>query len=98
MREAAEVLAPVHDDVVVIGATGLEAAFAGSDARTTATTDVDCAFSIDGAAVVIAHLEEEGLARSDEPHERGFTWVREGLKVQLIRPPARAPRPPVSGL
>jgi hypothetical protein len=98
MREAAEVLQPVRDEVVVIGATALEAALWGTGARSAATTDVDCAVGMRSAAAVIDQLESAGLAPSEEPHERGFTWVRYGIKVQLIRPPARVANPPVSRL
>jgi hypothetical protein len=98
MREAADVLRPVRGEVVVIGATALEAALAGTDARSAATIDVDCAVGMNSAEAVIDQLESAGLTPSDEPHERGFTWVREDMKVQLIRPAARVVRPPVSGL
>lgn len=96
MRDAADVLAPVKDDVVVIGATALEAALAGKDTRATATTDVDCGVRVDSAARVIAELERAGLRQSEVAHERDFTWVRDDLKVQLIRPPARTVAPPVA--
>jgi hypothetical protein len=52
LREAAQVLAPVSDRIVVIGALALEAALAGRDARSAATTDVDCAVEIDAAMAV----------------------------------------------
>lgn len=98
MREAADVLRPVRDRVVVIGAVALEAALFGSDASSAATTDVDCAVDMASAPDVIAHLEATGLKPSDQAHERGFTWQRDGLKVQLIRPPARVASPPASRL
>ena len=98
MRDAADVLAPVYDSVVVIGATAIEAALAGHDARSTATTDVDCAVEPDAAERVIDRLESEGLVRSELPQEAAFTWVREGLKVQLIRPPTRTASPRVQRL
>jgi hypothetical protein len=98
MREAADVLDGVSSEVVVIGAVALEAALSGYDARSAATTDVDGAVTIESAATVIAHIERAGLKPSDEPHERGFTWVRGGLKIQLVRPPARVTRAPVSSL
>lgn len=41
MHDVAEVLATVRDDVTVIGAIALEAALAGRDVRSAATTDVD---------------------------------------------------------
>ncbi|HEV2773028.1 MAG TPA: hypothetical protein VGV57_09430 [Thermoleophilaceae bacterium] len=98
MRQAADVLDGVTSEVVVIGAVALEVALAGRQARSAATLDVDGAVSIASAPAVIARLEEAGLKASKEPRERGFTWLREGLKIQLIRPPARVSRPPVSGL
>jgi hypothetical protein len=98
MREAADVLRGVSGEVVVIGAVALEAALAGRDARSAATTDLDGAVKIGSAAAVISHLENAGLKPSGEAHERGFTCVRDGLKIQLIRPPARVSRPPVSDL
>ena len=98
MRDAAEVLADASSQVVVIGAVALEAALAGRDARSAATTDVDCAVTVESAPQVIDHLEGAGMKRSDVPHERPFTWVRNGLKVQLIRPPARMVKPPTSEL
>jgi hypothetical protein len=98
MSEAADVLAGVSDRLVVIGAVALEAALAGKDARSAATTDIDCAVEIRSAALVIAHLEQKGMRPSDVPHEKGFTWVRDGLRVQLLRPPAPVRSPPVSRL
>jgi hypothetical protein len=35
---------------------------------------------------VVAHLEDQGLVRSDLPHEEPFTWVADGIKVQVVRP------------
>ena len=98
MREAADVLRGVREEVVVIGALALEAALSERDARSAATTDLDGVVTIESAAAVISHLEDAGLKPSHEPHERGFTWVRDGLKIQLIRPPTRVSSPPVSGL
>jgi hypothetical protein len=40
MREAAEVLAPVRDDIVVIGAVAVQVALDGYDAALTPTRDV----------------------------------------------------------
>lgn len=98
MRGAADVLHGVASEVVVIGAVALEAALSGYDARSAATTDVDGAVTITSAPTVIAHIERAGLKPSDEPHERGFTWVRGSLKIQLIRPPARVTGAAVSRL
>lgn len=63
MQEAADALEPIRDEVVVIGAIALEAALAGRDARSAATTDVDCAVDMGSAAAVISALEDAGLYR-----------------------------------
>lgn len=86
LREAAEVLAPVRDDVVVIGASAVRVALDGRDVAVTPTRDVDAGTRIEVVERVVAELEKAGLIPSPEPHERTFTWVRGTLKVQLIRP------------
>lgn len=106
LREAAEVLAPVRDDVVLVGAAALEIALYGKTATVTPTRDVDIVVSVDQAAEVIRHLLDAALEPSTEAHERGFTWVRGDLKVQLVRgfhpfpkpPAARLPGNPVFGM
>jgi hypothetical protein len=86
MEEAAEVVAPVRDDVVVFGAVALVVALNATPARITPTRDVDLIVRADRAQDVIRHLERSGLERSSVPHERSFTWVRDDPKVQLVRP------------
>jgi hypothetical protein len=98
LAEAAEVLGPVRDDVVVIGAAALEVALADSlSVAVTPTRDVDVVVSVERAADVVSHLESVGLRPSDVPYERGFTWVRGDVKVQLVRPFHPFPKPPADG-
>lgn len=101
VREAAEVLAPIWEDVVVIGAAALQILLAddldGSTPRAAATRDLDIAIvtptrDVDLAVearladAIVARLEEAGLEPSEEPYERGYTWIRNDLKIQLVRP------------
>ena len=92
LREAADVLAPVRDDVVVIGATAVQIALAGREAAVTPTRDIDAGTRTEAVDRIVARLEQAGMTRSTEPHESGFTWVRGTLKVQLIRPYHPFPR------
>ena len=86
LQEAAEVLAPVRDIAVVIGAAALEVALTDAvDVAITPTRDVDMVVPTDRAGEVVSYLEDAGLERSAIPHERPFTWVRGDLKVQLVR-------------
>lgn len=99
LAEAADVLGPIRDYAVVIGATALEVAL--SDARSaviTPTRDVDVVVPADRAREVVDHLEASGLRRSDVAHERAFTWVRGELKVQLVRSFHPFPKPPATSL
>lgn len=99
LAEAAEVLGPVKDSVVVVGAAALEVALADSAGVViTPTRDVDVVVPVDRAKEVVTHLESAELKRSDEPHERAFTWVRGDLKVQLVRTFHPFPKPPARGL
>jgi hypothetical protein len=107
LAEAAEVLGPVRDELVVIGAAALEVALADSPSvAITPTRDVDVVVSVERAVDVVSHLESAGLRPSDVPYERGFTWVRGDVKVQLVRtfhpflkPPAdRFPENPAVGM
>jgi hypothetical protein len=110
LAEAAEVLEPFRDHVVVVGAAALEVALSGvvSVATTatrdldlvviTPTRDVDVVVPVDRAGEVVGHLEAVGLHRSDVPHERAFTWVRGDLKVQLVRTFHPFPSPPARSL
>jgi hypothetical protein len=97
-RDAAEVLGPVRDQVVVIGALAVEVALEGHDVLLTPSGDIDAGTDTADAAEVISHLEAAGLRRSSEPHERAFTWTKDDVKVQLIRPFHPFPKPPVAGL
>lgn len=110
LAEAAEVLAENRDDLVVVGAAALEVALAG-DSRVavpatrdldalviTPTRDVDAVVPVDRAASVIARLESAGLRRSEVEYERGFTWVRGDLKIQLVRTFHPFPKPPARDL
>lgn len=97
-RDAAEVLAPVRDQVVVIGALAVEIALAGHEVLLTPSGDIDAGTAAADAAEVVAHLEAAGLRASEEPHERGFTWTKDGVKVQLIRPFHPFPPPPAETL
>lgn len=86
LLEAAEVLAGIRDDVVVIGAVAVQLALADRQVVLTPTRDVDAGVATDAAERVIAHLGDRGLRPSDLAHERSFTWVKDELKVQLLRP------------
>jgi hypothetical protein len=59
---------------------------------------VDAGTSVDRVERVVAHLEQEGLTRSELDHEREFTWVRGDVKVQLIRPYHPFPKGAAGGL
>jgi hypothetical protein len=86
MREAADVLEPVQDDVVVFGAVAVEVALADAEISVSPTRDIDLVVETDTANAIIEHLESAGMRRSEIPHEASFTWVRDDLKVQLVRP------------
>lgn len=70
----------------------------GHDVALTPTRDVDAGVATDAVDRVVAHLERSDLRRSDEPHERPFTWVKGELKVQLIRPFHPFPKGAADGL
>lgn len=76
MQEAAGILDPIRDEVVVIGALAVQIALDGHDVALTPTRDIDAGVSTDAVARVVAHLEANGLRKSDNPHERSFTWSR----------------------
>jgi hypothetical protein len=98
MREAAEVLAPVREEVVVIGAIAVRIALDGHAAALTPTRDVDGAVKTDAVDRVVAQLRAARLEPSPLPHERTFTWVRGQLKVQLLRPFHPFPKGAARGL
>jgi hypothetical protein len=87
LSDAAEILEPFHDEVVVVGATALEVTLAASadSVVVTPTRDVDVVVPIEHVATVVSRLEEANMDPSDLAHERGFTWIRGDLKVQLVR-------------
>lgn len=106
LAEAADVLAPVRDDVVVIGAAALQASLSGTESTITPTRDVDVVVPTTQAADVVRELEKADLERSTEPDEAAFTWTRGELKVQLVRdfhpfpkgPARHLPQNPVFGM
>jgi hypothetical protein len=99
LAEAADVLADVRDDVVVVGAAALEVALADAGSVViTPTRDVDIVVPTERAAHVVARLEAADLRRSEIEHERDFTWVRGDLKVQLMRSFHPFPKPPAIAL
>lgn len=98
LREAAEVLAPIREDVVVIGALAVQIALDGHEVNLSPTRDVDAGVKTEDVERVVSHLEAQGLAPSDMEHERRFTWVKGDLKVQLLRPFHPFPRGAARGL
>jgi hypothetical protein len=100
MLDAAAVLEPIKADLVVVGAVAVQIALDGHEVLLTPSGDVDTGIEAEDAASVVAHLKEQGMRGSEIPHERGFTWVKGELKVQLMapfHPPARS-RPPARDL
>jgi hypothetical protein len=101
MRDAAAVVASIKDDVVVIGAVAVAVAVSqgareGLPAVATRdldlvrigpTLDVDLALEPPSASRVVRALTDAGLEPSEHPGERGFTWIKGDLKVQLMTPP-----------
>lgn len=101
LTEAADVLDPVRDEVVVVGAAALEVALDKAVASITPTRDVDVVVGVKEATAVVRQLEDANLSESEADHERGFTWVRGDLKVQLMRgfhpfPPGRSRKLPAN--
>jgi hypothetical protein len=101
MREAAAALAPVVNDVVVIGAVAIGVALGrdGTNARKHGATwdvdlvvpiaptrDIDLAVERDTAPRIVRALKDAGLEPSTDDGERGFTWVSGDLRVQLMTP------------
>ncbi|MGE0505378.1 MAG: hypothetical protein AB7P38_08235 [Solirubrobacterales bacterium] len=97
-RAASEALGPVRDEVVVVGALAVEIALSGSEIALTPTADVDAGTRAEDVAAVVTHLEATGFERSNLAHERTFTWVKDGVKVQLMRPFHPFPSPQAKGL
>jgi hypothetical protein len=98
LLEAAEVLDGIRDDVVVIGAVGVQVALADHEVVLTPTRDVDAGVATDAVERVVAHLEDRGLRPSELPHEQSFTWVQGALKVQLLCPFRPFPKGAARGL
>lgn len=85
VRDAAAVLDPFRESVVVVGAVAVEIALSGRNAAITPTRDIDVVVPTKDARPVVETLEAAGFTASDVPHEAGFTWDRGNLKVQLVR-------------
>lgn len=85
LREAAEALAGVEGDVVIVGAAAIEVALHGAPAAITPTRDVDVVVDAPDVEKVVEQLESAKLMPSELDFEKGFTWIRDDLKVQLIR-------------
>jgi hypothetical protein len=98
LREGAEILEPIRDDVVVIGALAVQVALDGHDVALSPTRDIDAGTAIESVDLIVAHLEEQGLRRSEISHEKAFTWVKDDVKVQLIRPFHPFPKDAAKGL
>lgn len=112
LREAADVLGPRWTDAVLIGAAALQALLAddvGADGGAAAaddgavvfiaaTRDVDLAIEARIADDLVRHLEAAQMRPSEVEGERGFTWVRGDLKIQLVRPFHPFPRGAAAGL
>jgi hypothetical protein len=86
LKEAAVILEPIREEVVVIGALAVHVALDGHDAALTPTSDIDAGVATDAVQRVVAHLEQSGLRQSELPSERSFTWIKGDVKVQLLRP------------
>jgi hypothetical protein len=98
MRDVAPILDPIRDEVVVIGALAVQIALDGHDVAFALTSDVDAGVGTESVPNVVGHLEESGLRRSSIEHERSFTWVKDEIKVQLIRPFHPFPKGAARGL
>lgn len=97
-QEAAAILEPIREEVVVIGALAVQIALDGHDVALTPTLDIDAGVATEAVDRVVAHLEENELRQSELPHERSFTWVKGEVKVQLLRPFHPFPQGAAGGL
>ena len=86
LLDAAAILGPIRDEVVVIGALAVQIALDGHEVALTPTRDIDAGVETDAVDRVVAHLEGAGLRQSEVSHEHAFTWVKDDIKVQLLRP------------
>jgi hypothetical protein len=98
LREAADMLEDVRDHLVVIGAAAVQVTLDGQQTALTPTRDVDVGIAGEDAERIVAHLQAHGMRRSGLPHERSFTWVKDELKVQLVRSFHPFPKGVTSGL
>jgi hypothetical protein len=78
--DAAAILEPIREEVVVIGALAVQIALDGRDVALAPTGDIDAGVATEAVDRVVAHLEENGLRHSELPHERSFTWVQGDMK------------------
>jgi hypothetical protein len=68
LAEAAHVIGPIRDEVVVIGAAALDVALADAQGvAITPTRDVDVVVPADRATEVVSHLEAADLAPARFP-------------------------------
>jgi len=98
VADAADALGAVRDEVVVVGAAAVEVALAQTRAVVTPTRDVDLVVAVEQVEAVLRHLEDQRFRPSTRPHERGFTWVRDDLSIQLVRSFHPFPRGPAARL
>lgn len=100
---AAEAIQPVIDHVAVLGAAAVQIAVGEYTTAIAPTTDVDMGLVERGALEatvdeVVKALRDAKLDPSDLEHERGFTWVSDSVKIQLVRGFAPFPKGRVNGL
>lgn len=103
VRTAAEVIEPVKDHVAVFGAAAVQIAVGDFTTGIAPTIDVDLALVERGALEatvdqVVRALTKAKLDPSDVDHERGFTWISDTVKIQLVRGFAPFPKGQVKGL
>lgn len=103
VRTAAEVIEPVKNLVAVFGAAAIQIAVGDFTTAITPTTDVDLALVERGVLEstvdqVVCVLRTAKLDPSDVDHERGFTWVSDTVKIQLVRGFVPFPKGQAKGL
>lgn len=100
MEAAATILGPVRQKVVVVGALAVQIALDGYDVSLAPTRDIDAGLDATDATGVVDHLQGQGMRPSTLAHERGFTWVKGDVKVQLMAPfnPIERRKPAARGL
>lgn len=96
LRRVADILDPVRDHLAVFGATGVQIVLANTSTAITPTRDVDVGvveISPDASSSnEVIKVLESALQRSDEPQESAFTWVGDGVKIQVVRDFAPFPK------